>query len=118
MPFLQRVRFPIDGLVSATSQVDKVSPEKPESSPSTVRNGRLADSINKEGWPTRSQAKKVTPFLSMDKILQIGNYPAPMCGRAIQTKLVTEELRRRGPDGGLTLREWPLTVESRIVHGG
>ena len=32
----------------------------------------------------------------MAKILQIGNYPPPMCGWAIQTKLVTEELRRRG----------------------
>ena len=30
------------------------------------------------------------------KILQIGNYPPPMCGWAIQLKLVTEELRRRG----------------------
>jgi glycosyltransferase involved in cell wall biosynthesis len=44
----------------------------------------------------RSQAGKVTPLLSMVKILQIGNYPPPMCGWAIQTKLVTEELRRRG----------------------
>jgi glycosyltransferase involved in cell wall biosynthesis len=44
----------------------------------------------------RSQARKVTPLLSMAKILQIGNYPPPMCGWAIQTKLVTEELRRRG----------------------
>lgn len=32
----------------------------------------------------------------MAKILQIGNYPPPMCGWAIQTKLVTEELRSRG----------------------
>jgi len=32
----------------------------------------------------------------LSKILQIGNYPPPMCGWAIQTKLVTEELRRRG----------------------
>lgn len=32
----------------------------------------------------------------MVKILQIGNYPPPICGWAIQTKLVTEELRRRG----------------------
>jgi glycosyltransferase involved in cell wall biosynthesis len=32
----------------------------------------------------------------MAKILQIGNYPPPMCGWAIQTKLVTGELRRRG----------------------
>jgi glycosyltransferase involved in cell wall biosynthesis len=30
------------------------------------------------------------------KILQIGNYPPPMCGWAIQTFYVTEELRRRG----------------------
>lgn len=30
------------------------------------------------------------------KVLQIGNYPPPMCGWAIQTVLVTEELRRRG----------------------
>lgn len=30
------------------------------------------------------------------KILQIGNYPPPMCGWAIQLRLVTEELRRRG----------------------
>jgi glycosyltransferase involved in cell wall biosynthesis len=42
------------------------------------------------------QAGKVAPLLSMAKILQIGNYPPPMCGWAIQTKLVTEELRRRG----------------------
>ena len=33
---------------------------------------------------------------SKRKILQIGNYPPPMCGWAIQTKLVTDELRRRG----------------------
>jgi hypothetical protein len=32
----------------------------------------------------------------MAKILQIGNYPPPMCGWAIQTMLVTKELRRRG----------------------
>src|SRR6267378_6636165 len=30
------------------------------------------------------------------KIVQIGNYPPPMCGWAIQLKLVAEELRRRG----------------------
>jgi glycosyltransferase involved in cell wall biosynthesis len=30
------------------------------------------------------------------KILQIGNYPPPMCGWAIQTRLVVDELRRRG----------------------
>ena len=32
----------------------------------------------------------------MAKVLQIGNYPPPMCGWAIQTMLVTKELRRRG----------------------
>lgn len=30
------------------------------------------------------------------KILQIGNYPPPVCGWSIQTKLLIEELRRRG----------------------
>lgn len=30
------------------------------------------------------------------KILQIGNYPPPACGWAVQTKLLTEEIRRRG----------------------
>ena len=30
------------------------------------------------------------------KILQIGNYPPPMCGWAIQTKLLVNEIRRRG----------------------
>ncbi|MBV9181329.1 MAG: glycosyltransferase family 4 protein [Acidobacteria bacterium] len=30
------------------------------------------------------------------KILQIGNYPPPMCGWAMQTKLVIDEIRKRG----------------------
>ena len=30
------------------------------------------------------------------KILQIGNYPPPLCGWSIQTKLLVEEIRRRG----------------------
>ena len=30
------------------------------------------------------------------KILQIGNYPPPYCGWAVQTKLLVEEIRRRG----------------------
>src|SRR2546429_3427271 len=30
------------------------------------------------------------------RILQIGNYPPPACGWAMQTKLLVEELRRRG----------------------
>jgi glycosyltransferase involved in cell wall biosynthesis len=33
---------------------------------------------------------------SVIKILQIGNYPPPACGWAVQTKLLTEEVRRRG----------------------
>jgi glycosyltransferase involved in cell wall biosynthesis len=32
----------------------------------------------------------------MMKILQIGNYPPPACGWAVQTKLLVEEIRRRG----------------------
>jgi hypothetical protein len=38
----------------------------------------------------------------MVKILQIGNYPPPRCGWAIQTKLVTEELQRRESESELT----------------
>jgi glycosyltransferase involved in cell wall biosynthesis len=34
--------------------------------------------------------------LTRFKILQIGNYPPPVCGWAIQTKLLMEEIRRRG----------------------
>jgi glycosyltransferase involved in cell wall biosynthesis len=34
--------------------------------------------------------------LTQFKILQIGNYPPPFCGWAIQTKLLAEEIRRRG----------------------
>jgi len=30
------------------------------------------------------------------KILQISNYPPPVCGWAIQTKFLVEEIRRRG----------------------
>src|SRR5215472_2137579 len=30
------------------------------------------------------------------KILQIGNYPPPVCGWAMQTKLLMEEIRKRG----------------------
>src|SRR5450755_676464 len=33
---------------------------------------------------------------SESKILQIGNYPPPMCGWAVQTVLLNQELRRRG----------------------
>jgi glycosyltransferase involved in cell wall biosynthesis len=32
----------------------------------------------------------------MPKVLQIGNYPPPMCGWAVQTVLLDRELRRRG----------------------
>lgn len=33
---------------------------------------------------------------AVPKILEIGNYPPPQCGWAMQTKLLTDELRRRG----------------------
>lgn len=33
---------------------------------------------------------------SNTRILEIGNYPPPVCGWAIQTKLLVEEIRRRG----------------------
>jgi glycosyltransferase involved in cell wall biosynthesis len=36
------------------------------------------------------------PRPSERKILQIGNYPPPMCGWAVQTVLLNQELRRRG----------------------
>ncbi len=31
-----------------------------------------------------------------ERILQIGNYPPPFCGWSVQTKLLVEEIRRRG----------------------
>jgi glycosyltransferase involved in cell wall biosynthesis len=43
-----------------------------------------------------AESAKAGPVADAVKILQIGNYPPPMCGWAIQLKLVTEELRRRG----------------------
>lgn len=33
---------------------------------------------------------------NVTKILQIGNYPPPACGWSVQTKLLAEEIRRRG----------------------
>src|SRR5438132_6793283 len=44
----------------------------------------------------RNNRVRARAIKSPKKILQIGNYPPPMCGWAIQTKLVTDELRRRG----------------------
>ncbi len=43
-----------------------------------------------------TSALSTATMKSQKRILQIGNYPPPMCGWAIQTKLVTDELRRRG----------------------
>jgi glycosyltransferase involved in cell wall biosynthesis len=40
-------------------------------------------------------AKKLNSA-AMVKILQIGNYPPPECGWAVQTKLLAKEIRRRG----------------------
>ena len=50
-------------------------------------------------WLTTRTARKDlnrTVEGAQAKILQIGNYPPPVCGWAIQTKLLVEEIRRRG----------------------
>ena len=39
------------------------------------------------------------------KILQIGKYPPPFCGWAVQTKLPVEEIRKRGQAAVKTCRE-------------
>jgi glycosyltransferase involved in cell wall biosynthesis len=57
-----------------------------------MSNSLVAMSKSKQSLASGTLAARNT------KILQIGNYPPPMCGWAIQTKLVTEELRRRGVD--------------------
>jgi glycosyltransferase involved in cell wall biosynthesis len=39
---------------------------------------------------------RIVEGYSRARILQIGNYPPPVCGWAMQTKLLVEEIRRRG----------------------
>ena len=56
-------------------------------------------SVRGRGARVAREAQKKTEQAKtngMFKILQIGNYPPPACGWAIQTKLLTEEIRRRG----------------------
>ena len=48
------------------------------------------------GGQADAPAQSSEAFQEPVRVLQIGNYPPPMCGWAIQLKLVTEELRRRG----------------------
>jgi glycosyltransferase involved in cell wall biosynthesis len=48
------------------------------------------------GGQAEVPAQSSEAFEESVRVLQIGNYPPPMCGWAIQLKLVTEELRRRG----------------------
>jgi glycosyltransferase involved in cell wall biosynthesis len=48
------------------------------------------------GGEAEAPAQSSEAFQETVRVLQIGNYPPPMCGWAIQLKLVTEELRRRG----------------------
>jgi glycosyltransferase involved in cell wall biosynthesis len=48
------------------------------------------------GGQAEVPAQSSETFERAVRVLQIGNYPPPMCGWAIQLKLVTEELRRRG----------------------
>lgn len=46
--------------------------------------------------PDRKVLEPKSRVNGMSKILQIGNYPPPACGWAVQTKLLREEIRRRG----------------------
>jgi glycosyltransferase involved in cell wall biosynthesis len=48
------------------------------------------------GGQADAPAQSSEAFQEPVRVLQIGNYPPPMCGWAIQLKLVTEELRKRG----------------------
>ena len=48
------------------------------------------------GGQAEAPAQSSEAYQEPVRVLQIGNYPPPMCGWAIQLKLVTEELRRRG----------------------
>ena len=48
------------------------------------------------GGQAEAPAQSLEAYQEPVRVLQIGNYPPPMCGWAIQLKLVTEELRRRG----------------------
>jgi glycosyltransferase involved in cell wall biosynthesis/LPS sulfotransferase NodH len=48
------------------------------------------------GGQADAPAQSSEAFQEPVRVLQIGNYPPPMCGWAIQLKLVTEELRNRG----------------------
>lgn len=59
--------------------------------------GRIAGGDLKVlGDQADARTKSVEAVVDPVRVLQIGNYPPPMCGWAIQLKLVTEELRRRG----------------------
>jgi glycosyltransferase involved in cell wall biosynthesis len=53
---------------------------------------KTASIMNQVG--ERNQA--ACPETRRARILQIGNYPPPACGWAMQTKLLVEEIRRRG----------------------
>jgi glycosyltransferase involved in cell wall biosynthesis len=54
------------------------------------------DDLRFLGMEAEGSIQAPDPMREPARILQIGNYPPPMCGWAIQLKLVTEELRRRG----------------------
>lgn len=58
--------------------------------------GRMLTSPELELASMRMESSQTDVASEPARILQIGNYPPPMCGWAIQLKLVTEELRRRG----------------------
>jgi glycosyltransferase involved in cell wall biosynthesis len=46
--------------------------------------------------PQESASDRTVEGHPKTKILQIGNYPPPVCGWAMQTKALVEEIRRRG----------------------
>jgi glycosyltransferase involved in cell wall biosynthesis/LPS sulfotransferase NodH len=58
--------------------------------------GRLFAGRDLPSWEMTGEGSAPGPVREPARILQIGNYPPPMCGWAIQLKLVTDELRRRG----------------------
>jgi glycosyltransferase involved in cell wall biosynthesis len=49
-----------------------------------------------KGQGKRQSKDKKTKGMPAIKFLQIGNYPPPLCGWAIQTRLLVEEIRKRG----------------------
>src|SRR5580693_5815926 len=58
--------------------------------------GRLCPRSRNSVSNSSSSPSSLPRSKSPVKILQIGNYPPPACGWAVQTKLLKQEIRRRG----------------------